>query len=68
MKIQLCLFSMQLPNLMLCKSKPPSKNLALPSSTFIHSLFLILPFHLHPGVLFVALLCAFLCSSVLNTN
>lgn len=65
MKIQLCPFSLQLPDLVLCKNKPLSKNLALPCPL---SFFLILPFCYHLGVLFITLFCGFFCSNILNTN
>lgn len=67
MKIQLCPFCLQLPDLMRCKSKPLSKNLTLPHP-LSYSFFLILPFCHHLGVLFIALFCGGFCSNILNTN
>lgn len=67
MKIQLCPFSLQLPDLVLCKSKPLSKNFTVPHP-LSYLFFLILPFHRHLGVLFIILFCEVFCSNVLNTN
>ena len=67
MKIQLCPFSLQLPDLVLCKSKHLSKNLALPRP-LSYSFFLILPFRHHLGVLFITLFFGVFCSNILNTN
>lgn len=47
MKIQLCPFSLQMPDPLLCKSKPVSKKLALPHA-FSYSFLLILAFRCHP--------------------
>lgn len=47
MKIQLCPFSLQLPDLVLCKNKPLSKNLTLPHALSYSFLF-ILPSRCHP--------------------
>ena len=56
MKIQLCSCSPQLPDLLLCKSKPLSNNLVLPCP-LAYSFFLILRFRHHLGVLFITLFC-----------
>lgn len=56
MKIQLCPFSLQLPDLVLCENKPLSKILALPRP-LSYSFFLILPFHHHLGLPFITLFC-----------
>lgn len=58
MKIQLCPFSQPLPDLVLYKSKPLSKNRALPHP-LSYSFFLIVPFRHHLGVLFIVLFCGF---------